>query len=117
MNRPTEPSSRVPADITVRSDALDWIAATGRTERLLDVVESGVRRRRRRRRVIGSAAVALALFIVVGLSVRPFNDDIPKVAVLAQTATVETRVLSDGSSVELAPGAAIRVEFEANVRR
>ncbi len=118
MTRPSRPASPQPADPDRRSDALDWIAATGRTARLLEVVESGVLRRRRRRRLAWSGAATLALLVAGALSTRWFLDDqAGPVAVLARADSVETRVLADGSIVELAPGAALRVEFEAGIRR
>ena len=101
--------------------ALRWAVASGVAPDLVKNAEARARRRRRRLRTAGAVAFAFAL---VGAGVWRWPAPSP-VAVesrpIASTAatiiTPETRTLTDGSVVELRPGAAITVTFGPTERR
>ncbi len=77
---------------------------------------AGARVRRRRRRVAGAAAVLMVCLAVAGVWERVWSPaGQPPVA--ARVVLPEKRILPDGSSVELRPGAELAVEFSPEWRR
>lgn len=117
MNRP--PHFRAPASGAGedrKPDALDWIAATGRRDRLLAALEESTRQRRGKRRLVVVAG-AVGLLMAGGFASRVFRGGPASTVTLAQTASVETRALADGSRIELAPGAVVSAEFEPGIRK
>lgn len=85
------------------------------------VREVRVRVARRRRKQMGAVAAVASALVVAGLVLwRSVGPTVPSASPLAATAVVlrpETRVLPDGSIVELKPGADLALEFTRHDRR
>ncbi len=106
---PASPSGR-------RPDALDWIVAGGRVDRVLGGIETGLRRRRRRRCAGAVAAVVLLGAVLAPWPRGPSTDTSPA-PTFAVNPVSGTRTLPDGTRVELPAGARLTVDFSDRMRR
>jgi transmembrane sensor len=108
---------------------IDWAATTGAVDDVIASLDAKVRRRRaqRRRRLLAGGTLGLVLIAgVARFAPGVLADKNPIAAASFSSATTATttlvshpeqQVLSDGSVVELKPGARIRVAFTAARRR
>jgi transmembrane sensor len=104
--------------------SLDWAVGAGVTDEVWRETCRKVRRRRRRRLAAAGAAVAVCAFAAVGLfgpqidRVQPAlaATDVRPSEVGALVITPARRSLPDGTSIDLRPGAEIRVAFSAHER-
>jgi transmembrane sensor len=112
-------ASACPSGQSARS-ALDWARESGEADRVIADLESVLRQRRRRR--MGIAAGGLMLIAVAAILQPLRREDArsaPVETVAAQTVVTrpETRILPDGTVVELNVGAEINVDFSGAWRR
>src|ERR1035437_143345 len=98
----------------------DWLLRSGKAPYLRGAIRDATRRRHSRR----LAAGALALLVVVGVAMRPWDSRIQPAPVtdsLVPKPTVisapERQTLPDGTVVELKPGSRIEEHFTADFRR
>ncbi len=113
------PAAPDPADTGLA--ALAWAVASGSTSALVQRMEFRRRRRQRRRLLItagtATACLTLAGFWLQGPAVVPAEQ----APVLASNPPgprgPETRMLGDGSTVELRPGARMSVDYTPTARR
>lgn len=114
-----------------RLHAVDWAVRSGAEADVVAAMERSLRRRRQRRlkAVCGLSAVAVvALSAVLSwrspafpFRLRDAGDSAPLATTVGHSSMIVTRPeerrLSDGSIVQLAPGASVREAFSAEVRR
>lgn len=114
-----------------RLHAVDWAVRFGAEADVMAAMERSLRRRRHRRlkAVCGLSAVAVvALSAVLSwrspafpFRLRDAGDSAPLATTVGHSSMIVTRPeelrLSDGSIVQLAPGASVREAFSADVRR
>lgn len=97
----------------------DRSSETGEGASLVREVRVRVARRRRVR--MGAMLAAASALVVAALVLRrPLRPTVPLASPIATTAAVllpETRVLPDGSTVELKPGTDLAMEFTGHARR
>ncbi len=111
--KPKPPAAETP--IAWETDALDWSRTAGHADRLLAAVDIRKKRQRRRRRKIGGAAAVVFIGLLCWINVARPDRETALVATGTHTVTTpERRMLPDGSTVELKPGAAIVVNFSAS---
>lgn len=115
--RSSSPQSRHPASNS-RVDPLDWARSADAADLVEQEMRACVRRRRAKRiSLLGGASVLALVALLWMWPGNSFAPTGPAELGRARVAAPERRILSDGSTLEFKPGAAVTVDFSPGLRR